>query len=254
VAAGSRAGVKPSNNTPPTIAGDASVGSTLTANPGTWDGSAPLSFQYQWQVCDGNGNACGNISGETDKTYKVRSGDQGDTIRVRVIASNNDGSDSAVSGASAKIAAASAAPAPTPTPAANGCPKAAAGASAVSVSDVSGPARLLITQFEANPHVITGRLQSFSVRVHVSTTCGTAVQGAQVFAIAVPYHQFSVPGRATTDANGDVTLQFDRLGGFPAAQKQRLLVLFVRASKPGQNVLAGVSTRRLVSLHVNLHG
>jgi hypothetical protein len=263
MAATSRTTVAPNNNTPPTISGDPSVGSTLTANPGTWNGSAPISFQYQWQICGASGENCGNIAGETDKTYKVRKGDEGNTIRVRVIANNADGSDTATSAATAKVtAAATTTPAATTTtattatqaqPQSNGCPKLAAGAQSVSVADVAAPARLLVTGFVASPSVITRSMDSFTVRFHVADTCGQAVQGAQVYATAVPFGQVSIPGQQQTDANGDVTLQFHRLAGFPAARNQRLLVLFVRASKPGDPVLAGISTRRLISLPVDLH-
>ena len=45
-------------------------------------------------------------------------------------------------------------------------------------------------------------------------------------------------------SDGDVTLTFNRQGGFPAAGNQQLLVMFVRASRPGDPILAGVSTRR----------
>ena len=82
----------PSNASAPTISGEAAVGSTLTANPGTWCGSAPISFQYQWRVCGGNGGSCHDIAGATGQTYQVRNGDQGNTLRVHVIASNAEGS------------------------------------------------------------------------------------------------------------------------------------------------------------------
>jgi len=255
-AATSKTTVAPSNQTAPTINGDASVGSTLTANPGTWNGSSPMSFQYQWQVCGSTGNNCHAISGATDKTYVVKAADQGNTLRVHVIASNADGSNSASSDATATIKPASTTATTTTTaatPAANGCPKATAGASSVAVADIAAPARLQITGFASSARPITRGTQSFTVKFHVADTCGDAVTGAQVFATAVPYRQFSIPSQQTTDQNGDVTLTFNRQAGFPAARNQTLLVMFARASKPGDPILAGISTRRLISLRVNLH-
>ena len=62
------------------------------------------------------------------------------------------------------------------------------------------------------------------------------------------------PSSKQTDSSGDVSMQFKTMAGFPATPRQQLLVMFVRASKQGDPILAGISTRRLISLHVNLHG
>src|SRR5205823_13849033 len=94
-AVGTRSAVAPANSSAPTISGTAAVGSTVTANPGTWTGSAPMTFQYQWQICGSDGSACHAIAGATTQTYKLTSTDQGNTARVAVTASNADGSNTA---------------------------------------------------------------------------------------------------------------------------------------------------------------
>lgn len=233
---------------PPTISGDVSNGSTLTAAPGGWSGAQPMAFQYQWLICGANGDACHDIKGSTASTYQVRAADVGNTIRVRVVASNASGSGNETSAPTARVAST---PAP-PAPPATGCPKLAAGAVAVSIADVGSPARLQVDRFIPSGQ-LTSNLSSFSVRFHVSDTCGQSVSGASVYATAVPYHQVTIPAEAATDASGWVTLNFGRLAGFPASRNQQLLVMFVRARKPGDAALAGISTRRLISLRVDLH-
>ena len=249
-----RTAVAPNNTQPPTISGKAQVGELLKADPGTWTGTPAPTFTYQWRICDQNGGACHDIAGATGNEYTLKSGDQGNTIRVQVTGKNTDGTDTATSVPSGVIAAVSATPAPTPAPSGNGCPKLAAGASAVAVSDVSAPARLQVDQMQANPSVITAGTKAFTVKFHVSDTCGSAVKGAQVYATGVPYNMLSIPSQQQTDDSGWVTMQFNTLRGFPATPHQGLLVMFVRASKQGDPILAGISTRRLVSFRVNLHG
>jgi len=248
-----RTAVKPSNTAPPTISGKAQVGELLKADNGTWTGTAPITFTYQWRICDNNGGACHDIAGATGNEYTIKAADQGNAIRVEVTGKNADGTDSATSVPTGLIAAAGT-PAPNPAPSGNGCPKLAAGANAVAVTDVSSPARLQIDQIQSNPGTITLGTKTFTVRFHVSDTCGTPVKGAQVFATGVPYNMISIPSQQQTDDSGNVSMQFNTLRGFPATPKQQLLVMFVRASKQGDPILAGISTRRLVSLHVNLHG
>ena len=74
-----------------------------------------------------------------------------------------------------------------------------------------------------------------------------------VYATATPYNQFAIPSEQRTDANGWAELRFQRLRGFPVSSKQQLIAMFVRARKPGGNLLGGISTRRLVSIRVDLH-
>src|SRR5215212_1148143 len=85
-----RSNVAPVNTAPPTITGTEREGATLTASNGTWSNN-PTSFEYHWQRCTIDGNACGTIAGADDKTYKPVQGDVGHALRVEVTAINADG-------------------------------------------------------------------------------------------------------------------------------------------------------------------
>jgi len=236
----------PSNQSPPTISGTAEVGQTLTASNGTWDGTTPMTFTYQWRRCDENGGSCASISGATDKTYTLKGVDAGNTIRVRVTAKNSDGSASATSVPSAVVKAA-AAPPPTTK---DGCPT--SGSGTLAVTSVALPARLLIDGQSISPTVVSRDTSSITVRFHVSACGGRPVQGALVYAAAVPFAQFSVPPEATSGADGWATLNMNRDRFFPASPRQQLLAMAARARKPGEPVLAGISVRRFVSFPVRL--
>jgi hypothetical protein len=69
------------------------VGDTLQASNGSWTGS-PTSFKYQWDRCAPTGDrvGCGPIAGATSKSYTVQKADVDHTLRVRVTATNADGS------------------------------------------------------------------------------------------------------------------------------------------------------------------
>src|SRR5262245_18875876 len=105
----------PRNTSPPTISGSANVGSQLTANKGQWSGTDPITYRYQWVRCDENGGSCSNIGGANDDKYTLKNPDADNTIRVRVVATNADGSASATSVPTAVVKNA-------PTPAPTGCP------------------------------------------------------------------------------------------------------------------------------------
>ena len=87
----------PRNTVRPTISGTARQGELLTADPGSWSGTQPMTFTYQWRRCDTNGASCSNIVGATSKTYTVSSADVGNALRVRVRATNSARSATAIS-------------------------------------------------------------------------------------------------------------------------------------------------------------
>jgi hypothetical protein len=110
------AGTPPSNSSPPSISGNAVQGQTLTAASGSWNGTTPINFVYQWQRCAANGSTCGDIANATNQTYTLTSSDVGGTVRVVVTAMNTAGSGSATSAPTAVITAPGTAPANTAQP------------------------------------------------------------------------------------------------------------------------------------------
>jgi hypothetical protein len=102
------ASAAPVNTSPPTISGTAQVGQTLTANPGTWSGTAPITYSYLWQRCDAAGANCAS-TGVATATYPLSSADATRTMRVVVTATNGVAPDgSATSAPSAVVQTATA--------------------------------------------------------------------------------------------------------------------------------------------------
>ncbi|HLX18825.1 MAG TPA: hypothetical protein VKR23_01625 [Gaiellaceae bacterium] len=95
----------PANQTAPTITGTATVGQTLTLNPGTWTGTPTPTLTVQWQDC--NGSTCTPIPGATTSTYTITTTDTGFTINAVVTATNTAGQTSATSNTTAIVTAAS---------------------------------------------------------------------------------------------------------------------------------------------------
>jgi hypothetical protein len=135
-------------------------------------------------------------------------------------------------------------------PPSNGCP---ATGNPDQVSQMSLPARLIIDQFQAQPSPVISGTQSFVFRVHVTSTCGGPVQGAIVYATPTPFNQFDET-QSSSGSDGWASLTFSRQANFPVNGKQQILAMFVRASKPGESTLAGITGFRLVNVPVNLHG
>ena len=108
----------PVNTALPGVGGTVVDGQTLTAGDGTWSGSTPMTFAYQWRRCNSLGAGCADIAGATGSTYQLVSSDVGSTFRVVVTATNAVASASATSPAS--DAAAPAPPAGTSPPSVSG--------------------------------------------------------------------------------------------------------------------------------------
>jgi hypothetical protein len=230
---------KPTNTAAPVISGTPQEGSTLSGSNGTWTNS-PSKYAYAWLRCDTKGGSCATINGANKNTYALTSGDVNTTIRFRVTATNSAGSDVAQSGPTAVIG----------KNRGSGCPPGSGNPD--QVANINQPARLLVDTLQSTPTVVAKGTQTLTVRFHISSTCGGNVQGALVYATATPYNQWSIPPEASSGADGWATLTFTRLRGFPVSSKQQLIAMFVRARKGGENPLAGISTRRLVSVRVNL--
>ncbi len=95
----------PVNTYLPGIFGTAKAGQTLGASTGSWVGSEPFSYTYQWQSCNSAGEGCSNISGATGSSYALTANNNASTLRVTVTAKNSVASTAATSAASPVVGA-----------------------------------------------------------------------------------------------------------------------------------------------------
>lgn len=222
----------PANTARPTISDTTpQSGQTLTANPGTWTGDAPIAFTFQWQRCNASGASCAAISGATQQTYTVQASDVGSTLRVAVTGTNAVGSATATSDATSAVTA---------------------GTGPVPIESVVLPNRLVIDQIRFVPRRISYfRTRTFTLTVRVrEVTTNRPVSGALVFARSTPIVTTTPPERAT-NANGLVTFTISTERDFRQLLRPGYgLQFFVRARKGGENPLAGVSTRRLIQVSI----
>lgn len=101
---GSAATGPPKSSTHPTVSGAPVVGKVLTAHNGTWIGTAPITFKYQWARCSAAGTSCVDI-GEAaqSQTYIATTDDVGHRLKVHVSAVNAAGTNSRDAGPTAVI-------------------------------------------------------------------------------------------------------------------------------------------------------
>lgn len=225
----------PTNTAPPTISDTTpESGQTLTAGNGTWTGDAPIVFTYQWRRCNPGGENCVQIPNASGQTYTVQSADVGNTLRVRVTGTNASGSSSAESAATSRVTAAAPPTPPTGT---------------VPVTAVTPPNRLAISQVRFTPNPIRLSTRAIDVRVTVLEQSGRPVSGALVFVRSTPLVTNSA-GEATTGNDGVATVRLVPRSNYRIIRFQDNLQIFVRARKAGENLQAGISTRRLVQVSI----
>ena len=93
----------PRNTSLPSISGTPVETNLLAGQPGSWNGTPPIAFAFQWLRCEKGGGTCVAITGATGSNYALTASDVGFRIRVTVTATNVDGSSSATSNATAIV-------------------------------------------------------------------------------------------------------------------------------------------------------
>ncbi len=97
-------GTAPSNTALPVVSGKAVDGQLLETTNGTWSGTTPITYTYQWQACNRQGKECENLPSATESSYRVTSADVEGTLRAVVTATNSVGSAQAASVVTAEVA------------------------------------------------------------------------------------------------------------------------------------------------------
>jgi hypothetical protein len=116
----------------------------------------------------------------------------------------------------------------------------------IPVTSVSLPARLVVDGIRFTPTVVRSRSATIVLQVHVSDTRGFSVRDALVFARSTPLVTSST-GEQSSGQDGWTTIRLVPRRDFPL-RRGYAVQFFVRARKQGDNLLAGVSTRRLVQV------
>jgi hypothetical protein len=95
----------PANTSQPDIKGVPVAGQLLTADEGTWSGTTPFTFTYQWRRCNASGGNCAVIAGATAKQYVLTDAEIGSTVVLFVTAANSAGSATSSSDATIQVVA-----------------------------------------------------------------------------------------------------------------------------------------------------
>jgi hypothetical protein len=89
----------------PSATGTLQHGARLTAHPGTWLGTGPIAYAYQWYRCDTNAAHCSSIHGATKPSYVESAKDVAHTIGLTVRATDASGTATAYAPVAGLVAA-----------------------------------------------------------------------------------------------------------------------------------------------------
>jgi hypothetical protein len=112
---------------------------------------------------------------------------------------------------------------------------------------VVNPHRLVIKHVVFTPAIVRSLRQPITIRYRVLDTRGMVVRDAAVWMRTLPLQVVTPVKTKRTSMTGWVTFTVRPTKALKLKQGGRVNI-FVRASTPGQPIIGGTSTRRLVSL------
>jgi hypothetical protein len=232
----------PANTTLPAIIapGTLQAGTALSGQPGAWtapNGAGAISYAYQWQDCDPEGENCQAIPGAQAPGYTAAASDIGHTLRVLVTASDNDGSASIASSASSIVIAAPAGTGTSPGTIAGGVPN-GTNASESAVLTLNGN-RAISRSFPQRAFKVTGQL---------TTSQGTPISGAslEVLQQITGTSTLTLIGHAATNSSGVFAVSI------PAGPSRRIELAY-RANTADSSYTTSASVTETVKAGIQLH-
>jgi hypothetical protein len=210
--------VAPANTALPAITGILEDRQTVTASSGTWTGTDPIAYAYQWLRCNTSLNGCAPIAEATQPTYVLTTEDLASRLVVTVTATNRGGTATATSAVTGHVV--------------NAQPR--AGADRLQVEEVDS--RLKVASVRVAPTKLRPRGRVV-VTVKVTDRRGFLIEGANV---RVSGPRGVVGGATASNVNGIAVIRV-RAG----AKVPKSVVLTVTASKPGDTTATVTKTVRV---------
>lgn len=213
-------GAPPVSTAAPVVTGTARVGANEQVSNGTWAGSAPISYTYQWRRCNTAGQNCSDVAGATHTTYTVASADLGATLVAAVTAKNAAGSATATSAATPVVVLAGSAPAASAPPLVTGTAQVGQTLSATSGSWTSAGSLSYAYQWQRCDAALTSCVTlagatsatyavvpaDVGARIRVAVTATNAFGAAASTSAATATVSTAGPAGAITLASGAVSI------------------------------------------------